>query len=100
VRTATVGGFVDLYVRFLIHVHTRWAGVAGGWASPTRSWVPLLGQYESMQLGGSSNLPATNVLIVHDTKDTGDLDAVYVADGCEVKRVGPRAPNLNANAER
>jgi hypothetical protein len=45
-------------------------------------------------------LPASHVLIDHDTRYTVALDAVLAADGCAVKRVGPRAPNLNAYAER
>jgi putative transposase len=45
-------------------------------------------------------LPATRVFIDHDPKFTRDSDAVFEAEGTEVKRVGPRAPNLNAYAER
>jgi hypothetical protein len=40
------------------------------------------------------------LLLDHDAKFTKDFDAVFAADGTEVKRVGPVAPNLNAYAER
>jgi transposase InsO family protein len=40
------------------------------------------------------------VLIDHDTTYSAEFDRVLEADGGEVKRVGPRAPNLNAYAER
>jgi hypothetical protein len=45
-------------------------------------------------------LPARFLLLDHDTKFTKSFDAVFEADDCEVKRVGPAAPNLNAIAER
>jgi putative transposase len=45
-------------------------------------------------------LRASHLLIDHDTKFTGAFDAVLNAEGCEVRRVGPRAPNMKANAER
>src|SRR3954469_9752053 len=40
------------------------------------------------------------LLLDHDTKFTTSFDAVFEADDCEVKRVGPAAPNLNATGER
>jgi putative transposase len=39
-------------------------------------------------------------LIDHDTKFTAAFDAVLEADGAAVIRLGLRAPNLNAYAER
>src|SRR5262245_46733988 len=45
-------------------------------------------------------LPARFLLRDYDSKYTGDFDAVFEAEGTEVKRVGPVAPNLNAYAER
>jgi putative transposase len=90
VRTATLGGFVDLYVLFFIHVGTRRAFVAGIAANPSSSWVTQQARNASMQMA-EWGLPATHVLIDHDTKYTAAFDAVLVADGCAVKRVGPRA---------
>ena len=46
------------------------------------------------------NLPITHLIIDHDTKFTDHFDAVFEAEGAEVKRVGPLAPNMNAYAER
>ena len=43
---------------------------------------------------------ATHLLVDNDPKFTAAFDAVLAADGCEVKRVGPRTPNMNAYAER
>ena len=99
VRTATLGGIVDLYVLFFIHVGTRRAFVTGISANPTSSWVTQQARNASMQMA-EWGLPATHVLIDHDTKYTAEFDRVLGVDGCKVKRVGPRAPNLNAYAER
>ena len=40
------------------------------------------------------------LLIDNDSKFTDSFDAVFEAQEAEVKRVGPRAPNMNAYAER
>ncbi len=44
--------------------------------------------------------PATHLILDHDAKFVVGFDAVFGADGTEVKRVGPLAPNRNAFAER
>jgi transposase InsO family protein len=49
---------------------------------------------------GELGLSARFLLRDHDSRFTGDFDAVFAADGTEVKRVGPVAPNLNTYAER
>jgi hypothetical protein len=36
----------------------------------------------------------------HDTKFTRQFDEILETEGVEVKAVGPRAPNMNAVAER
>jgi putative transposase len=45
-------------------------------------------------------LKAEYLIIDHDTKYTGTFDTVFEAEGAQVKRVGPQAPNMNAYAER
>jgi len=45
-------------------------------------------------------LPATHLILDHDSKFTDSFDVVFKADGCEAKRVGPMAPNMNPFAER
>ncbi|AWM36982.1 hypothetical protein GobsT_51360 [Gemmata obscuriglobus] len=49
---------------------------------------------------GASVEPVTHLLIDHDTKHAANFDTVFEAQEVEVKRVGPRAPNMNAYAER
>ncbi len=44
--------------------------------------------------------PARYLIIDHDTKFTKGFDAILKGDGTEILRVGPKAPNMNAFAER
>ena len=37
---------------------------------------------------------------VHDSKFTAEFDGILESQGIEIKKVGPRAPNMNAIAER
>jgi putative transposase len=76
VRALTASGFVELDLLFFIHLGTRRVIVSKG------------------------GLKATYLLIDNGPKFTDRFNAVFDAEGCEVKRVGPRAPNMSACAER
>ncbi len=99
VKTWTAAGLVDVYLLVFVHVGTRRAFVAGITARPDAAWVTQQACNASMQFADWT-LPATHLLIDHDTKFVPGFDAVFAADGTEVKRVGPRAPNMNAHVER
>lgn len=68
-------------------------------ANPDVAWVAQQARNASMAMGEQGR-GITHLLIDHDTKFTSSFDAVFEADGAEVKRAGPRAPNMNAYAER
>jgi putative transposase len=99
VRTLTTAGFVDLYLIFFIHVGSRRVIASAPTASPDSAWVAQQARNASMQMQ-EWGLEATHLLIDNDPKFTSSFDAVFQADDVEVKRVGPRAPNMNAYAER
>jgi putative transposase len=84
---------------FFIHVGTRRVVVSGVTANPDSAWVAQQARNASMDVA-DLGLPATHLLIDHDAKFTDGFDAVFEADGTQVKRVGPVAPNLNSYAER
>jgi hypothetical protein len=48
----------------------------------------------------SSPVKPTYLLRDHDAKFTKEFDAILEAEGAEVKKVGPVAPNTNPLAER
>jgi putative transposase len=99
VRTLTSAGVVDLYLLFFIHVGSRRVVASNPTAHPDAAWVAQQARNATMEIA-DLGLKATHLLIDHDAKFTGAFDAVWGAEGCEVRRVGPRAPNMNAYAER
>lgn len=99
VKSFTTSGIVDLYILFFLHIGTRRVFVAGVTAAPNGEWVTQQARNFTMA-AAEMNLGMTHLLIDRDTKFTKAFDAVLEADKVEVKRVRPRAPNLNAYAER
>jgi putative transposase len=99
VRTLTAAGVVDLYLLFFLHGGSRRVIVSAPTANPDSAWVAQQARNATMQMAewGSG---ATHLLIDNDPKFTDHFDAVLAAQDAEVKRVGPRAPNMNAYAER
>ena len=99
-KSWTSRGFVDLYLLFFIHPGTRRVIVSGITANPDGAWMKQQARNvtgEIRELGFAS----PEILIIdHDTKYTKEFDAIFASEGTKVQRVGPRAPNLNAYAER
>jgi putative transposase len=99
VKSFTTKGVVDLYLLFFIHIGSRKVFVSSPTTSPDSAWVTQQARNLSMEM--EDNGQNSSMLIIdHDTKFTGSFDAVFEASGTEVKRVGPRSPNMNAYAER
>jgi putative transposase len=90
---------VELYLLFFIHVGSRRVIASSPTANPNAGWVTQQARNASMHMG-EWGLTASHLIIDRDAKYTGAFDAVFEADGAEVKRVGPQAPNMNAFAER
>jgi putative transposase len=99
VRTLTAAGFVDLYLLFFLHVGSRRVIVSAPKANPDAAWVAQQARNATVQMA-EWGLGATHLLVDNDPKFTDRFDAVLGGQGTEVKRVGPRAPNMNAYAER
>jgi putative transposase len=87
------GGLIDFLVLFFIHVGTRRVYLAGMTVSPNSACVAPQARNLAMYVG---DWPVKPALLIRDwdTKFTAEFD------GIEIKRVGPRAPNMNAIAER
>jgi putative transposase len=99
VKTWTTRGIVDVFVLFFLHPGTRKAFVAGVSANPGPDWMKQQARKATMKME-ELGLPPKYLILDHDSKYTKDFDAVFVAEGAEIIRVGPKAPNLNAHAER
>ena len=95
----TTGGLVEYFVLFFIHVGSRRVVVTGMTAHPDARWV--LQQARNFVLLTDQEASAPSHLIHDlDTKFTKEFDARLEAEGIEITKVGPAAPNLNAHAER
>jgi putative transposase len=99
VKSMTLTGFVDLHLLFFIHIGSRRVFVSSPTANPDSAWVAQQARNVSMQME-DWGLTARMLIIDHDTKFTRSFDAVFEVNDTEMKRVGPRSPNMNAYAER
>ncbi len=99
VKTWTTRGIVDLSVLFFIHPGTRKVFIGGVSANPDAAWMKQQARNATMRMEEMGH-PVTHLIIDHDGKYAKEFDAIFEAEGAELKRVGPRAPNLNATAER
>jgi putative transposase len=95
----TLGGLVDIFVLFFIHIGTRRVHLAGLTAHPNRAWVVQQARNLSMVFAEEPVKPRM-LLRDHDSKFVPEFDQVFESDGIEVNAVGPLAPNMNPHAER
>jgi hypothetical protein len=80
-------------VLFFIHLGSRRVHIAGMTPNPDRAWVAQQARNTAMYFGGLPERP-TMLLRDRDQIYSEQFDAVFKAEGVEVKRVGPRAPNM------
>ncbi|MBM3823497.1 MAG: transposase family protein [Verrucomicrobia bacterium] len=94
----TLGGWVTFYVLFFIHLGTRRVLVAGCTPHRNGDWTAQQARNFSMFLG-ESGLPCRD--LIHDRDSVFmPFDPITRADGIEVIRTPPMAPQCNAFAER
>ena len=95
----TKAGLIDFFVLFFIHVGTRRVSVAGMTGSPNSAWIAQQARNLAMHV---AELPVKPTMLIRDwdTKFTAEFDGILESEGIEIKKVGPRAPNMNAIAER
>jgi putative transposase len=95
----TLRGRMTVFVLFFIHVGTRRVVVSGVTANPDRAWMIQQARTISM-IFAEQPVPAMILLRDYDGKFVPEFDALLAAEGTVVRPIGPRAPNLNAVAER
>ncbi len=98
-KVFTFSGFTEVFVLFFIHLGSRRVYLAGGTAHPDRQWMTQQARNVSMFFAEQPVKP-TYLIRDHDSKFVQEFDALLESDGMEIVKVGPRAPNLNAYAER
>ncbi len=95
----TMGGWVDYYVLFFIHLETRKVHILGMTPNPNNEWMKQMARNLCVFFGELEKPPK---YIVHDadTKFTRDFRKMLKSQGIKPVRIGPRRPNMNAIAER
>jgi transposase InsO family protein len=97
--TVEMVGLTRLYVLFFIEVDRRRVHLAGVTAHPTGQWMTQ--QARNLLMTLAENAGRWRFLIRdRDTRFTAAFDAVLNAEGIEVIKIPPRAPQANAYAER
>jgi putative transposase len=98
-RVWTLGGLVDVFVLFFIHLGTRRVHVAGLTAHPDRPWMVQQARNLAMFFDDQPVKPKY-LLRDRDSKFVKEFDDILRSEGIEVVQTGVRAPNQNAIAER
>lgn len=98
-KVMTAFGVVEFFVLFFVHVGSRRVHIAGMSTNPDAAWSAQQARNVAMFFGEQSHKP-TYLLRDNDSKFGAAFDSLFEAEGITVKKVGPRAPNMNAYAER
>ena len=92
-------GLTTYYVLFVIELSTRCVRLVGITTNPNTAWMVQIGRNlidsDDGPLAGKRKL-----IIDRDTKYCADFRNLLANAGCEIIRLPPRSPNLNAYAER
>jgi hypothetical protein len=83
----------------ILHVTSRHVIVTGMTAHPDGQWMAQQARNFHILTPDAIDKPKY-MLHDHDTKFTKEFDAILKSEEIEVIKLGPRAPNLNAYAER
>ncbi len=92
-------GLTTYYVLFVIELSTRIVKVAGLTTNPDTAWMLQVGR-NLLDCEDGALATKRRFIVDRDTRYCADFRALLANAGCEVIRLPPRSPNLNAYAER
>jgi putative transposase len=94
----TLSGLKTFYVLFFLQVQTRRVVLAGITEHPQGIWVEQTAR--ELTGDGAALNKATALIHDRDSKFTSSFAALFESVGCQVVKLPPFSPNLNAHAER
>ncbi len=92
-------GLTTYYVLFVIELSTRAVRIAGVTTNPDTAWMLQIGR-SLLDCEDGVLAEKRKLIIDRDTKYCADFRDLLTGAGCEIIRLPPRSPNLNAYAER
>jgi putative transposase len=95
----TLGGLVTYYVLFFIHLGSRKVHIAGVTLHPNEAWMVQIARNVTMEEWGFLS-PGQYLIHDRDTKYCSAFQQLIDTAGITRVLLPPRAPNLNAYAER
>ena len=98
-RKWTIQGMVDVYFLVFIHLGSRRIWISPCTDNPTGDWTSQ--QARNFQMHVYDNELKCEILCRdNDAKYVPNFDSVFKSSDCQVKRITPRSPNLQAHVER
>jgi putative transposase len=92
-------GLTTYYVLFFIELTTRVVTITGVTTNPNTAWMMQMGR-NVLDCEAGMMQAGRKLIVDRDTKYSTEFRRLITDAGCEVIRLPPRAPNLNAYAER
>ena len=99
VEVCTLRGLVTYYVLFFIDIGSRAVDISGVTAHPDKRWMTQIAR-NLTDLDESFLCGKRHLILDRDTKYCDAFRSVLLREDIQVIRLPPRAPNLNAFAER
>ena len=99
VEVLRLQGLTTYYVLFVIELSTRIVKVAGITTNPGSAWMLQVGR-SLLDCEDGALATKRKLIIDRDTKYCAEFRALLANAGCDIIRLPPRSPNLNAYAER
>jgi len=95
----TLKGLITHYVLFIIELAKRIVHILGITTHPDEAWMLQVGRNVTDTLDGAL-IGKSHLIVDRDTKYSGQFRRLIAESGTAVIRLPPRAPDLNAYAER
>jgi putative transposase len=95
----TLGGLVEYYVLFFIHIGTRRVHVAGMTPNPDGGWMAQQARNLCMLFDEQGDHRPTHIVRDRDAKFTPQFCSIIESEGIEFRPIPPLSPNMNPFAE-
>jgi len=93
-RIWTMGGLVEVFVLFFLHVGSRRVEIVGMTTYPDQAWMTQQARNIAM-IFGEQTIKPQYLIRDNDGKFVPQFDAILQEEGIEILRIPPGCPNMN-----